>query len=204
MYLDGQTDPATIIKAGEEIGKSEEFAELTAKLKTHLQSQIDKKNLKSIPKAELAKAADSYLDARKNKQGIAFKRTLNTVIGGVTNVDVEKVVLVSETPFAGGMNRKYQIGIIFYDDYDFNNKRSGEFEAYRVRLAELLLNNKFDEFEQAFTNEASPIGNHSTKLDNAAVFAAFMYALERKGWTPGSLSWKVTVPADVELHFAHP
>jgi len=202
MYLDGKVDPDTVAAAGKEIGESKEFSLFTANLQAHLRTMVRTQRLHDIRLDQLRVAADRYLDAKKIRDGIAFRNTLNAVIGGVTGVDVEKVELLEERLSDDGTDRKYRIGIIFYDTYDFANKRSGEYDRYRKKLAVLLIAEKFDEFEQAFYPEANPFSDtHQTKLDDAAVFASFMYALEKKGWTPGALSWQVTVPTEIMLHF---
>ena len=92
----------------------------------------------------------------------------------------------------------FRVDVTFQDTYDFDNTRHGEYDKYRKKLARLLGANDFDGFENAYYREVQPADRwHKTKLDNAAIFASFMYALEMKGWTPGSLPWEVTVPMDV-------
>jgi hypothetical protein len=123
----------------------------------------------------------------------------------VTGADVDSVRIASEKAGDKGIDRTYTIGITFYDVYDFENKRTGEYDVYRKKLAALLRADRFDDFEKAFGVETGLVDGHrTTKLDDAAVFASFMYALEKKGWTPGGLAWKVTVPVDITLHFAAP
>jgi hypothetical protein len=204
MYLDGKVDPDVVAAAGEEIGEAREFGVLTADLQGHLQTMVTAQKLHEITTDGLKSAAYRHLDAkRRSKSGIAFRHTLNTVIGGITGIDVEEVKLLEEVQSTTGMTRKYQIGIILRDIYDFENKRSGEYDRYRKKLAALLIAGKFAEFEDGFFGEAIPFSQtRRTKLDDATVFASFMYALEKKRWTPGGLSWQVTVPAEISLHFA--
>ena len=203
MYLDHKLDDDVVAAAGKEIQASQEFAALTTKLQAHLQSVINTRHLAKVSTDLLAKEAGRFLDAKRHSEpGIAFRRTLNTVIGGVTDAKVESVEDTGENGSEEGSANTYQVNITFYDTYDFENKRTGEYDRYRQRLAALLLANDYDKFESAFESEAIPFGKHATKLDDAAVFASFMYALEKKGWTPGGLDWHVTVPASIGLHLA--
>jgi hypothetical protein len=86
------------------------------------------------------------------------------------------------------------------DTYDFGNKRSGVYDEYRKQLANHLAKNEYEKFWTDFRSEAS--GKGKTKLDEAAVFASFMYAIEKKGWTPGPLPWEVTIliKGTVDIH----
>jgi hypothetical protein len=205
MYLDGAVDAEVIGEAGAEIGASIEFKELVAALQKKLQGQITSNHLKTMAPDRILVAADKYLDTRRNRSGVAFRNTLNTVIGGVTDTDVAEVALLSESAGAHGVDRRYRVGLVFYDVYDFDNKRTGEYEAYRKKLARLLQADRFDDFERAFGVETGVYdGPRKTSLDDAAVFASFMYALEKKRWTPGGLAWNVTVPCEIGLTFAKP
>jgi hypothetical protein len=198
MYLDHKKDPDIIAAAGEEIGASVEFTRLMDGLNRYLQVAVDARRVKAEP-SKLRDLADQHLKAIKKSQGIAFRTTLNAVIGGVTGVAVKSVVLLGDTPSPRGILSRYRIEVTFSDTYDFANKRSGEYERYRKQLAAYLLANDFDKFEAAYWGEVKPFARHKTKLDNAAVFAAFMYALEMKKWTHGGLDWEVTVPGEITI-----
>ena len=94
------------------------------------------------------------------------------------------------------------VNITFSDTYDFENRRYGEYDHYRKELALYLGANDFEGFESVYSREAHhPFDKkmHKTHLDNAAVFASFMYALEQKRWTPGGMKWDVTVPTEITL-----
>jgi hypothetical protein len=197
MYLDGKTDPDVIAKAGEEIAASEEFAALRAEVAKHLTAVARRGDSSK----DIAREADSYLKRVKNKRGIAFRRTLNAVIGGVTNIEVGSAMRLENVGATKSAVSAYRLQVTFYDTYDFENKRSGEYDHYRKKLARLLLANEFDKFWDAYVREVEPqfMGSHHTSLDNAAVFASYMYALEKKGWTPGPLAWHVTVPMEVSV-----
>jgi hypothetical protein len=206
MYLDGKVDPNIIAQAGQEIGQSTEFQNLSEKLKKHMQEKIDRLKVRKIDLPEFAKMADAYLKDVKAKSGIAFKRTLNPVIGGVTDVAVKSITYLGNVT-QKGLAGAYRIDITFYDVYDFANKRRGEYDRYRKELARYLLADDFEKFEKTYNLEIRyPIDfdkkQQKTQLENSSVFASFMYALEKKGWTPGGLAWNVTVPAEVILVIA--
>jgi hypothetical protein len=123
--------------------------------------------------------------------GLAFRYELNAVIGGVGDVDVTRVdVLPLPTP--DGTRSFYVLHLTFRDAYDFDNTRSGIYNVYRKKLAKLLADRRYPDFWEAYGRET--IGLGTTGLDSAAIFASFMYALEKAGWTPGPLPWEVTVP----------
>ncbi len=206
MYLDGKKDPKVIAEAGVEIGASPEFKRLTEDLSSFLQTAVDHHHLINGEPDKLLVAADRHLKAKlkPGAGGIAFRYTLNAVIGGVTGVDVESVTLLSDASTSHGLVSKYRVDINFSDTYDFENKRKGEYDHYRKQLARYLIADDFEKFEDAYSREAHhPFDKkiHKTHLDSAAVFASFMYALEQKKWTPGGLAWDVTVPAEITLVF---
>lgn len=206
MYLDGKVDPDIVAKAGEEIGESPEFKRLSEELNKYIQGTVDAHRLTKPEPEKIRVIADQHLKAIKKKSGIAFRYTLNAVIGGVTDVEVKSVTHLEDKTVPNGTASKYRVEVTFYDTYDFQNKRSGEYDQYRKQLAKYLLANDFEKFEEAYMLEAQPFARslHHTKLDNAAVFASFMYALERKGWTPGGLPWNVTVPTEITIVYKHP
>lgn len=203
MYLDGKVDSVVVAMAGKSIGESAEFVQLGGDLARHLQNAVNSGHMQQIAPDRVLVLAEAFLKARKKGvKGIAFRNTLNTVIGGVSGVQVDGVELTEERAEADRKLRRYRIDITFTDTYDFQNERSGEYDRYRKRLAQLLLADQYDKFDKEFGNEANPFGtHHKTKLDDAAVFASFMYALEKKKWTPGGLTWSVTVPAEATLTF---
>ena len=206
MYLAGAVDETVVAMAGASIGESVEFIKLSEDLRLHLQGLVKARHLNDVAPDSLSLMAEAFLKARKKgREGIVFRDTLNTVIGGITGVEVQSVELKEFNFDVEPMQRTYQVGVRFLDTYDFENERSGEYDRYRKELARLLAANQFDKFDAAFAHEISPDGRqHKTKLDDAAVFASFMYALEKKGWTPGGLKWSVTVPMRLTLAFPAP
>lgn len=202
MYLDGKVDAGIVANASEEIGQSTEFKHISVELNSYLQATIDRLKIGTIDPGKLAKMADHHLKSIKAKSGIAFRATLNAVIGGVTDVAVKAVTRLGQVDTPKGLAGRYRIDITFYDVYDFGNKRYGEYDRYRKELARHLLANDFEQFEELYSQEAHhPFDQamRKTKLDNAVVFASYMYALEKKRWTPGGLAWDVTVPTEAIL-----
>jgi hypothetical protein len=200
MYLDGKVDPTVVEQAGEEIAASETFKNLTDKVTKHLQAAEDHSARKILSAPDIEVLAKQRLTRIRRKSGIAFRQSLNTVIGGVTRVDVTSAAHLADTETSDGTVGRYRIDVVFADAYDFENKRYGEYDRYRKKLARYLIANEFDKFEEAYYREAQPLeGWHKTKLDSAGVFASFMYALEKRGWTPGPLVWDVTVPMEVSI-----
>jgi hypothetical protein len=185
MYLDGKVDDALVAAAGEEIAAAPEFAKLAADVQSHLaRSPIDPAN----PEPELKARADGYLRSRLKHGGIAFRYELNPVIGGIGGVAAKEA---TSTAADGAI--AYTIGVELTDTYDFQNKRTGEYDRYRRRLAALLAAGRYEDFWEAYLREAFGV-RRITTLDSAALFASFMYAIEAKGWTPGALTWRVVVP----------
>jgi hypothetical protein len=183
MYLAGTVDPDTVAAAGEEIIASPEFA----KLQTDIQTQLATLKVSSDPTAaqgQVHAAAQAYLDRRMKSTGLAFRYELNAVLGGVGDADVAKATVAG---------KYYVLEITFRDAYDFDNVRGGVYDAYRKKLAKLLADGKYPDFWEVYGRQVLGLGP-ATGLDSAAIFASFMYAIEKKGWTPGPLAWDVTVP----------
>ena len=190
MYLAGKVDTATVSATGVEMGASPEFAKLTAGVHTALAALKPSADT-ATAQEQIREAAQAYLDKRMKYGGLAFRYELNAVIGGVGAVEVTRVDLLA-LPTASGMQRFYVLHLTFRDAYDFDNSRSGVYDAYRKKLAKLLADGRYPDFWEAYGRET--IGLGYTGLDSAAIFASFMYALEKAGWTPGPLPWEVTVP----------
>jgi hypothetical protein len=146
--------------------------------------------------------ADKLLKEEHKKGRVKFKKTLNTVIGGATGIEVVGLESRSPQSVGNGLTKlTFVLQVKISDQYDFANVRKGHYDEFRKEMALLLKLNKFDEFESRVGVKL--IVNHDKKwgdkgyLDEAAVFACFMYALEKRGWTPGSLPWNVTIPMTV-------
>ena len=202
MYLDGKKDPGVIADAGLEIGDSPEFKRLSEELNKFLQARLDHLHPARIEPEKLRALADQHLKHIRGTTGIAFRYTLNTVIGGVTDVAVQSVSHLNDVATPNGTASRYRVSITFFDTYDFENKRHGEYDHFRKELARYLSANDFESFHSVYDREAHhpfDMKMHKTHLDSAAVFASFMYALEQKGWTPGGLKWDVTVPTEINL-----
>jgi hypothetical protein len=212
MYLKGQKDPKLIASAGKAVGADDQFHELVAGLNRFLQSQADQGRFSKDQTDKIRSIADAHLKAlKKAKPGINLRQNLNTVIGGVGGIAVDGVT--RETLGGAGPGVTYEVKIHISDTYHFNNHREGDQDRFRKLLSKLLSTRDFDKFEEAYNAEAS-LGVDSLphpflskkwkRLDNAADFACFMYALEMNGWTPGGLDWDVVVPVEISLDFKPP
>ncbi len=197
MYLDANVDPEIVKDAGKEIGESQEFAALEADTQKYLQARAKTYHKKPFTDRSLAYHAENYLKTRKNSKGsIVFKKTLNTVVGGITNVDVRSAKFTSKKQVRSMFEVEYEFEVIIHDEYDFENRRFGFYDQFRKQAASLLIADDFDAFEKMVFGQAETavFESRKAKLDDAAVFASFMFALEKKKWTPGPLAWQVAVP----------
>jgi hypothetical protein len=211
MYLKGEKDPKVIAAAGKAIGNDDQFHDLVKELNRYLQSQADQGRVAKDQVDKLRAIADAHLKAIKKSKGIDFRRNLNTVIGGVGGIAVDAV---TRNASAGtGPAVTYQVRIHISDTYHFNNHREGDQDRYRQLLRRLLSAREFDKFEEAYDAEATlgldslphPLSARKWRsIDDATIFASFMYALEMNGWTPGGLNWDVVVPAEITLAFKPP
>lgn len=202
MYLDHEVEPDTIAQVRDEVQVSPEFKAIQAEMQGWLTLQCARfaklKTSEEKIRKEIASIALRNLRAKMERSGIAFRYELNPVLGGVSKVDIGEVAIATAIE-ERGTKIDYRIGVVFFDTYDFDNARTGEYDAYRKKLAQLLRQGKYGEFWKAYEREVSgALGidetGRKTHLDQAAVFASYMYALEKKGWTPGPLPWDVTVP----------
>jgi hypothetical protein len=195
MYLEHTPDPDAFKAAGEEIQATATWKNLEKQTNDRIQRDVDR--LHGFPsEKEVANSARRFLKKRLKKVGIAFRGSLNSVIGGVRDIEVGEKVELAVEPSHGETKRvDYILAVTLFDTYDFANKREGEYAVYRNRLADLLKKNQFCEFEKAYWGEMCPgPSGPRTQLDSKAVlFASFMYALERRGWTRGPLPWHVTI-----------
>jgi hypothetical protein len=212
MYLDGKKDPGTVAEAGKEIGEDEQFYAFVVKeVNDYLQAQITPGNLQKNQTDKMRLLADQHLKAIKKRRGIDLRKHLNAVIGGVGFIAVESVKQVREVVTAKGTAVTYSVDIRIGDTYNFHGHRTGEQAMLRTKLAHQLAARDFDKFEATYNDEASfglgssylPLphfGSKQTHLDDAGVFACFMYALEDNHWTT-PLYWDVVVPVEIKLTF---
>jgi hypothetical protein len=195
MYLDHKVDPTLVSLAGQEIRQEPEFKKLEGQLQDMAQ-HLGTRLLADKGGALLRDSADKLVQARMKPGGggLAFRYQTNPIIGGAERVSVTAARII-KYPAATGTVVDYDIDLDFADTYDFDNKRTGMYDKYRKELASHLLKSEYDTFWTAFETETAASGKGRTKLDSAGVFASFMYAIERKGWTPGGLAWHVSIPA---------
>ena len=205
MYLDHEVDQEIIDQAGKEIAVSKEWKALTAGVAAYVQ-QIANRTPKPLDAEAVKQHANKHLATKLKKGGVQFRDTLNPVIGGAGGIEVTGVKHVRDGARVGKkLESTYELQVKVSDVYDFQNKRTGEYQRYRENLALLLRSDQYSQFNLAYFGEVQPIRAYkSTNLDYAGTFASFMYALERKGWTPGGLAWEVSVPMTVEFKDAQP
>jgi RHS repeat-associated protein len=189
MYLDHKVDPAIVKAAGEEIKQEPEFKKLERQIEGKA-GALGNKLLGAKADDLLEATVNKHLQSRLKNGGIAFKYETNPIIGGVSGAEV-KSVRASQVKTAQGIRIDYEIDVTFKDTYDFENKRTGVYDRYRKELAGYLSKGEYDKFWDVFESEAA--GKGKTGLKYPEVFASFMYAIEKKGWTPGPLAWDVTI-----------
>lgn len=218
MYLDGKTDADVVAEGGKEIGADAQFQTQVVKVLTdYLQSQATHGRVGARPPERLRLLGDQHMKSILKHPGIALRKELNVIIGGVQSIAVESMTLMDEHSAGQGSVARYLVNIRIGDVYHFNNHREGEQDAFRKKLAGLLRMRDFDKFEAAYNAEATlglgggtymPAMPHifssrATHLNDAAIFACFMYALEMNGWTH-ELPWDVMIPVQITLSFPTP
>jgi hypothetical protein len=197
MYLDQQLDHELLANAGAAITASQHFASLRADIEKALQSTADGRAA-ALSADEVRMAADKLVK-RQIAKGLEWRKDgLNPVIGGVggLSVDAAKQTGVQED----GKRFLYELRVTVNDTYDFSNKRTGNYAHTREELARLLAGNRFNEFECKLRTLGFTENSFIQKSGYTSLFAAFMYALEKRGWTGPGIAWKVTLPMRVGLN----
>jgi hypothetical protein len=195
MYLKHEVDDELVQAAGDQIYESQKWKEISTDIAKKLQAHVNA-HRKEPTADEIGKAHTDELNKRMaTKEGFRFAGELNPVVGGAKG-KITRTTIMARRTVGNDTILDYQVDILVYDTYDFDNDRSDvpEYDHYRKNLARLLQNDDFDGFESSFLGEFMPLKPSKTSLDHAALFASFMYALEMRRWTPGGLSWEVTVP----------
>lgn len=201
MYLDQKLDAELIQEACVAIGGSRHFAALQEDVAKGLQLAADAAT-QPLVESEVRATADRVM-SRKVAKGLEWRgEGLNPVIGGVGGLVVERAKLLSAQ--AGTTEREkrftYELMVVVSDTYDFTNRRGGNYDRLRVDLASLLASNRFDEFEVRLgALGLDPTSKFIKKSGYDSLFAAFMYALEKRRWTGPGIAWKVTVPMSVSF-----
>jgi hypothetical protein len=183
-----------VAEAGKQIGDSEKFAKITELITGKVQANA-LTHKRELTTSEIARIhTDTLNQLMSTTEGFRFREELNPVVGGAKG-KVTSVAILGRKSQGTSTAVDYKVDIMVSDTYDFQNKRpEGEYTRFREYLARLLQNNDFDAFESAWHDEVVPFRTSKTKLDNAALFACFMYAIEKRGFTPAPLAWEVTVP----------
>lgn len=195
MYLNGNTpDPQLIAQVAGEIGLSVAFGRLVTTVKAAIDRQVAQSG-RALTQRELDTLARSiinnqYRDPQTGRAMYFFNsdRGLQGVIGGIHRLRVDSVSVTGS---------QYVIQVAIRDRYDFDNNQNtvgdqdlAAYVAFRQRLDNYIKTAQYREFLVAYHRSlyfADPVIRSRT-------FAAFMYAIERNGYTPGGVTWEALVP----------
>jgi hypothetical protein len=201
MYLDQSIDRELIEEAGIAIQESADFAKLRNELCVQLQRAADRTK-SPLDSAAVRAIADKHVKSMIAK-GIKWQSGgLNPVIGGVGGLEVPTAELVSRQHVPGVHQAVvvYQLTLVVKDTYDFENSRGGEYDRLRKELAQLLANNRFVDFEARLADYGfDPNSAFIRTYRYTSLFASFMYALEKRGWTGPGVPWQVRLPMTVQF-----
>ncbi len=195
MYLNSNApDPQLIAQVAGEIGLSAAFGRLVTTTKSAVDRQVTQMG-RVLTQRELDTLARSvinnqYRDPQTGKAIYFYNndRGLQGVIGGIHNLRVDSVSVT------GG---QYVIQVAIRDRYDFDNNQNtvgdqdlAAYVSFRQQLDQFIKSGQYREFLVAYHRSlyfADPVIRSRT-------FAAFMYAIERNGYTPGGVTWEAIVP----------
>src|SRR5262249_55916785 len=148
---------------GKLIARCDNFKTLVQHTFQSLQKRFEAKHFHSEPKPEdVQKFArtegDHLLKDRRAKQGLAFRdHGANPVIGGVGAVQVKDATAAVSSREHGQVIYDVVLQANFADTYDFENKRTCAYDAFRKRLAAMLRHKQFAQFiELVHASEFSP------------------------------------------------
>jgi hypothetical protein len=192
MYLDQQLDPELLSDAGSAIAESQHFAILRMDIQAALQSAGAGRA--EAPSTDEVRAAADKLVKSQIARGLEWRKDgLYPVIGGAggLSVDAAQRTGVQED----GKRLLYELRVAVNDTYDFSSKRTGNYARTREELARLLASNRFNEFECKLRTLGFTENSFIQTSGYTSLFAAFMYALEKRGWT--GIAWKVSLPMTV-------
>jgi RHS repeat-associated protein len=143
MYLKNEVDQNIINKVGEEIKNEPNYTKLERGVNSKINA-LGKKLLNSNTDSLIESVVSKYFN-REVSKGLDFKHETNTVIGGVSGVEV-KSISTEKIETDNGMQVNYTIDVTFKDEYDFKNKRYGVYENYRKGLASSLAKGDYCRF----------------------------------------------------------
>lgn len=200
MYLDQSIDRELIEEAGVAIQESPDFAKLRDELNVELQRAANRAKI-ALDDAAVQAVANRYVKASIAK-GIKWQSAgLNPVIGGVGGLEVLSADLVATESLPGKRRTLvYRLTLAVRDTYDFENNRKGEYDRLRKELAQLLASNRFVEFEARMADYGfDPSSSFIRDYRYTSLFACFMYALEKRGWTGPGIPWEVKLPMIIQF-----
>ncbi len=195
MYLNGKSaDPALIGQVAAEIEQSATFGRLVGVVQQKVQAQVKLKK-RPLTQAELDAFARTIVNKNyrdpttaKAMYFLNSDRGLQGVIGGIHDLKVLKTEVKGTA---------YTITVGVVDAYDFDNNQNvagnadlAKYVAFRQQLSDYIKAKQYREFLWDYHKSlylADPIAR-------ARTFAAFMFAIERNGFTPGGVSWEAKVP----------
>ncbi len=196
MYLGGTSpDAALMQQVSAEIEQSTTFGRLAGVVHDAVDAEVWQKR-RLLGEFELDMAVrrvvnNGYRDPTTGRAMYFLNsdRGLQGVIGGVHDLRVDRVSIAGAD---------YTVFVVIGDRYDFDNNQNvvdtnsdlGRYVEFRTRLAGYIPAKRYREFLYDYHKSlylADPISRSRT-------FAAFMYAIEKAGYTPGGVSWEATVP----------
>ena len=195
MYLNGTSPDANLMQqVASEVEQSATFGRLAAVVRDAVDAEVwQKRRLLSEfeLEAEARRVVTGYRDPTTGRPMYFLNsdRGLQGVIGGIHDLRVDRVAIAGAD---------YTVYVVIADRYDFDNNQNvvdansdlGRYVEFRTRLAGYISAKKYREFLYDYHRSlylADPISRSRT-------FAAFMYAIEKAGYTPGGVSWEATVP----------
>jgi hypothetical protein len=115
MYLDHTVDPSAVAAAGLEIQKEPNFKKIENELKTKIQ-KLDKHLTQEDADQKVLEATRKYFKEAM-KHGIEFKYETNTIIGGVSGVEVKNATLTHQVSgdqgSSGTTQGEYEVHVVF-------------------------------------------------------------------------------------------
>lgn len=191
MYLAHETNEPALAAVGRLIAASSDYEHLRLGVEQELQLKANRRGRRPSTK-EIAADAREYLQLVRATVGIHFQGRLQSILGSVGAVDVPEpatILNVDTSLFHDAID--FEIRIVLKDTYGFADPSCGDDAEFCKRLLTLLADRRYFDFRYEYLWETIP---HTNRLAGSTVFAAFMHALEKYGFTRGLFAWQVAVP----------